>query len=237
MFKKRLLKLLKENRVKNTELADFLQVSKSAVIKWLSGDAEPRPDTLRLIANFFNVSVGYLINDENPNSIYETVVVKTEIYPLIVYSNSEPEPIKGIRWIPIYETITSAIPGINDIANENIIGWHTAPEYIAESFNNSNTRPFSIKITGRSMLPTIKPGDYLTVRPFPFIDPENDKIYAIKIKDNITDTYGIVIKRVQIDTSRKIFIMRSDNPEIPVYIEEDLNATIIGRVTNIWHRI
>ena len=234
MFTKRLAKLLKDNKIKNTELADYLNVSKSAVSKWLSGEAEPRPETLRQMAKFFNVTAGYLINNEDLNSTVQIDDIKSHVYPSIVFSSEEPEPIDGTIWLPIYETKISATPGIQDIVREDIVGWHTAPESIAVSPNPYN-RPFSMKVTGRSMLPVIRPGDYLTIRPSPFIMPEPDQIYAVKINDNISDTYGIVVKRVQIDTTRRLLLLRSDNPEFPVYVADEDSAVIIGRVISIWH--
>lgn len=235
MFNKRLQKLLLDYRIKNSELADYLKVSKSAVTKWLKGEAEPRPDTLRQIAKYLDVSVGYLINNEEFKHITKNNdEIKNNIFPSLIYSETEPEKIDGMVWLPLYETKISATPGIQDIVREDIIGWHSAPESLFGNINDPYLRPFSMKVSGLSMFPLIRPGDFLTIRPIPFITPEENNIYAIKINDDKSNTYGIVVKRVQLDIKRKIYILRSDNPEFPAFIANENNASIIGRVISLW---
>ncbi len=235
MFTKRLLKLLKENRIRNSELANYLKVSKSAVSKWLSGQAVPRPDTLRQMAKLFKVSVGYLINNEEFKlKEKDNDEIKSNVFPSIVYTEEEPEKINGLVWLPLYETKISATPGIQDIIREDIIGWHSAPESLVGSIDDPLLRPFSMKVTGNSMYPVIRSGDYLTIKPSPFILPEENQIYAVKINDDLSNTYGIIVKRIQIDTKRKVYLLRSDNPEFPVFIADENNATIVGRVISLW---
>lgn len=65
MFKDNLKKLRKENKVTQVELATHLGFYHSAVVKWESGQCEPSFDTLIKIAQYFNVSVDYLLGIEN----------------------------------------------------------------------------------------------------------------------------------------------------------------------------
>lgn len=237
MFEIRLEQLLKENNIKNSQLAERLGVSKSAVTKWLKGEAEPRPDILRALAFMFGVPVGYLINNEEKSRQEASKESDgfTDIFPSIVYSDDEPEPIDKMIWLPIYETFISATPGVQDIVREDIKGWHTAPAALAGNYGDDLfSRPFSMKVKGNSMLPFIRPGDYVTVRPAPFIIPNENSLYAVKISDEDTDTYGIVVKRVQIDSGRGLYILRSDNPEFPAYVTESEKAAIIGRIISVW---
>lgn len=236
MLETRLRQLLKENNIKNTQLAQRLGVSKSAVTKWLKGEAEPRPDILRALAFMFEVPVGYLINNESKPERDRVVEpdMFTDIFPAVVYSDEEPEPFENMVWLPIYETAISATPGIQDIVREDIRGWHTAPASCASHTKDPMSRPFSMKVRGDSMLPLIRPGDYVTVRPAPFIVPKEGSIYAVKISDDDTDTFGVVVKRIQVDRKRGIYLLRSDNPEFPVYIIESEKAAIVGRIISIW---
>lgn len=233
MFAERLAKLLKDSKIKNTELADHLKVSKAAVSKWINGKAEPRPCVLHQIANFFNVPTSSLIDDND----YRTPASGSDIYPSIIYSQEEPERIGGFVWLPVYETKISATPGIQDIVREDIVGWHSAPESLVGSFSHPSNRPFSMKVIGKSMLPLINPGDYLTIRPAPFIVPDPNKIYAVKISDDASDTFGIVVKRVQIDRAKKLLLLRSDNPEYPLYVTNSRKASVIGRVISMWRAL
>lgn len=47
-------------------LAEKLGVSRQAVSKWETGDAEPGLDKLRLLADAFDVTADWLLSDEEP---------------------------------------------------------------------------------------------------------------------------------------------------------------------------
>ncbi len=64
-FRKRLRELRKENNVSQLELAKVLNMTKMAVSHWESGHSEPSISQLIEIANFFDVSVDYLIGKIN----------------------------------------------------------------------------------------------------------------------------------------------------------------------------
>ena len=61
MFKENLKKLRKEQKVTQVQLASHLGFFHSAVVKWENGQCEPSFDTLVKIAQYFNVSVDYLL--------------------------------------------------------------------------------------------------------------------------------------------------------------------------------
>ncbi|MEL5938187.1 helix-turn-helix domain-containing protein [Tetragenococcus halophilus] len=62
MFPDRLKKLRHSKQMTQQELADQLNISKQTIGSWERGRTEPPLDTLKKIANFFNVSIDYLIN-------------------------------------------------------------------------------------------------------------------------------------------------------------------------------
>ncbi|MCK8826030.1 helix-turn-helix domain-containing protein [Fuchsiella alkaliacetigena] len=69
MLGKRLKKLIKEHNLLQKDFAKKIGFSKSTVTMWIRGDREPDNKTLRKIADFFNVSVDYLLgrtNQKNP---------------------------------------------------------------------------------------------------------------------------------------------------------------------------
>ena len=65
VFKDRLRALRKENNVSQIELAKVVNMSKMAISHWESGHSEPCISQLIEIANFFDVSVDYLIGKTN----------------------------------------------------------------------------------------------------------------------------------------------------------------------------
>jgi len=235
-FGNRLKEILERERIRYSKLADDLGVSRSAVTKWIKGEAEPRSELVKLICKRLNIPPTYLRGEEDIN-YYKPLATNytsaySDILPSLLYCSEEPEEIKGFVWIPVYETKISATPGIQDIIRDDIIGWHTAPESLTS--DDPYQRPFSMKVIGDSMSPFILPNDYLTIKPAPFIVPDSQSIYAVKIADESTDTYGIVVKRVQYNENRGLYLLRSDNPAYPTYMIENEKAMIIGKIINLW---
>lgn len=56
-------KLLKENGLKQKDLADAIGVSESSISKYRSGERIPKVDVLTKIADYFGVSTDYLLTD------------------------------------------------------------------------------------------------------------------------------------------------------------------------------
>ncbi|WP_309304462.1 helix-turn-helix domain-containing protein [Brevibacillus laterosporus] len=69
VFGKRIAELRKKRGYSQVNFAAKINVSKSTVGMWETGDREPDSDTLGKLANFFNVSIDYLLGrTDNPNS-------------------------------------------------------------------------------------------------------------------------------------------------------------------------
>ena len=64
VFYRRLMKLCEEKGLSLTALAKEIGKGSATASGWKHG-AIPRPDTLRLIADYFGVTTGYLLGDES----------------------------------------------------------------------------------------------------------------------------------------------------------------------------
>jgi transcriptional regulator with XRE-family HTH domain len=64
MFKNRLSKLIKERKITQTELARALGVHRQNVYQWTAGKTKPRPDEFKRVAQYFGVTVDYLLKDD-----------------------------------------------------------------------------------------------------------------------------------------------------------------------------
>lgn len=69
MFGKRLNYLRRISNVTQEQLGNFLGYTKNAISRWENGNSEPDLNTINKIANYFDVSVDYLINDEEKDDI------------------------------------------------------------------------------------------------------------------------------------------------------------------------
>ena len=64
MLSEKLYKLRKESGLSQEQLAEQLKVSRQAISKWESGNAVPESEKLIAISKYFDVSVDYLLKDE-----------------------------------------------------------------------------------------------------------------------------------------------------------------------------
>ncbi len=67
-FSEKLYELRKKGALSQEQLAEQLGVSRQAISKWESGKAVPETDTLISISKYFDVSLDYLVKEENPIS-------------------------------------------------------------------------------------------------------------------------------------------------------------------------
>ena len=70
--------LRKEKNISQEEFAEVLNTSRQAISKWERNDTKPDIDKLIDIANYFNVSVDYLLDYEKTNSSVEKIIQKIE---------------------------------------------------------------------------------------------------------------------------------------------------------------
>lgn len=70
-YGKRLKKLREERKLSQQQLADKLSINRSTYARYELGQTQPDYDTLRKIADFFEVSVDYLLGRESNNDLPE----------------------------------------------------------------------------------------------------------------------------------------------------------------------
>ena len=64
-FKERLKELRIEKQIGQVELSKAIDVSKGIISLWENGEREPGMNSLILLAQFFNVSIDYLVGLED----------------------------------------------------------------------------------------------------------------------------------------------------------------------------
>lgn len=57
----RLKELRQEKKLTQKELADYMQITRRGYQKWENGESQIKPDKVEKLADFFGVSVGYLL--------------------------------------------------------------------------------------------------------------------------------------------------------------------------------
>lgn len=147
----RLKNLRVSRNLKQIDMASFLGVDRTTYVKYESGTNEPSNDTIIKLADFFNVSVDYLMertNEPTPSSSKDSIKI-----PVLGYVAAG-IPIEAIEDILDYEDLDP------------------------KSFNPSYEY-FGLKIKGDSMTPRIQDGDVVIVRRQPDIESGDIAIVCI----------------------------------------------------------
>lgn len=138
MLRIRLKELREAKHISQAQLAKAVGVGQSTVGMWESGKSVPEYKTLLKVADYFQVTVDYLMGK---------TAVPTTVAPNIVR-------------IPVLGAIPAGIPLE---AIEEIIGW----EEIPESMCAGGKEYFALEVKGDSMWPDYLPGDVVIVRKAP----------------------------------------------------------------------
>jgi len=72
LLSEKLYKLRKNSGLSQEQLAEKLNVSRQAISKWESGTAVPESEKLITISNYFDVSVDYLLKDDEADNARAT---------------------------------------------------------------------------------------------------------------------------------------------------------------------
>lgn len=136
----RIKALRSKKQIKQIELASAVNVSQAALSGYETGKYEADLETYKRIANFFGVSLGYLLGDDEPNSVRSDYIR-----------------------IPVLGRVAAGIP-IDAI--EEVIDW----EDISADMAVGGAEYFGLQIKGDSMEPKISSGDIVIVRKQPDVE-------------------------------------------------------------------
>lgn len=131
------------------DVAAHLGVDRTTYVKYELGTSEPSFEILQKLADFYNVSIDYILGRQ--------------------YSGSNIRP-KGVK-IPVLGIVPAGIP-IEAI--EEILDYEEIPEHMA-----STGEFFGLKIKGDSMMPRICDGDIVIVRKQPDVESGETAIIMV----------------------------------------------------------
>lgn len=138
MFYDKYYELCKQKGVSPSAAAIEMGINKGTVSIWKSKGTTPQTVILGKIADYFGVSVDYLLGNES-------------------VSDGPPAPSRpGSKWIPVLGKVAAGTPieAVEDILDYEEIDAKTA----------ASGEHFALQIKGQSMEPRIKDGDVVIVR-------------------------------------------------------------------------
>lgn len=128
-FRNRLKELRSQKGLSQVALAEKLQVSKSIIGAYETGDRKPSYEILELLADFFNVSIDYLTGKENASMYY----INPEA-ALLVQEVSESPKLK---------TLVSAAKELNEKGQDKLIEHAqllaASKRYVKEAYFNPSS--------------------------------------------------------------------------------------------------
>ena len=98
----RLAEIRKEKGVSQKFLADYLGISPGNLCEWEKGRIEPSIDFLNKIADFFDISIDYLVGREDDLGIKGYEPVKERISATEPLSGEEADLLKDFRKLGIF---------------------------------------------------------------------------------------------------------------------------------------
>ncbi len=208
-FGNTLKKLIKEKHITQVQLAEDLKVGKTSLSMYVTGQQLPRYDVIVAIAEYFGVSIDYLLGND-------TAKTKCTKSTHIIY-------------VPVFKTLKYNDP-IDD-TNENITRYIPIA---AERFENCNSLFFKEVITDE-MNPLLFKGDLVL---FELIRPGIDKINTGDVCLCTRSDEDAVIREMVTTTNGYVFnLMNINMPPRPRTLteikEEDIN--IIAKALEVVH--
>ena len=152
------VELLKKHNVTAAQVAKETGISQSTLSEWKHGNYQPKADKMQKIANYFGVSVSYLIGEtETSTPAYDNII-----------------PMPSMTSVPLLGTIACGEP---ITAVENIEDYVAKPESIDADF--------ALRCKGDSMVDArIFDGDIVYIHQQPTVN--NGEIAAVLIDDEAT---------------------------------------------------
>lgn len=182
-FSETLKELRKREELTQEELANKLEISKSAISMYENGNRTPDFETLEMFADFFNVNLSYLIG-ENEKLLSPKISTDTVTFPVI----------------------GSIAAGYDELAVED---WSGETVEIPISYLNGRQKDefFVLSVHGDSMYPLYMDGDKVLVLKQSTLDRSGD-IGAI-----LYDGESATLKKVEYVTGEDWMRLVPINPE------------------------
>jgi len=205
-FAERLKQLRLQHGLTQKELAKVMGVSSSAVGMWEIGRNEPDYKTLKRLADFFKVSIDYLLGKTDDPTPPQK---RLEDYPWYV----------ELRPIPVYNGASAGDIGTFP-DNREIVTWIMIPR--------KKPGKFGIIVHGDSMEPEIHDGDIVIVDPD--LSIENGSKVVVIIDGEA------FVKKIYFEDNAVILQSNNDKKYPPKVIpRRKINAFVVGKVIG-WFR-
>lgn len=163
MFWENFVLLCNEKKMSPSGVCSALKFSTTTASNWKNG-SQPRDTALRKIADYFGVTVEYLIGKETEKPIRSDEAIELDR--------------QNIRWVPVFESVSA---GFGAFASSDIQDY--MPVYFSNLSEAEDT--ICIKVKGDSMHPKIEDGDIIQVHKQDTVDSGSIAVVMVDGDDGL----------------------------------------------------
>lgn len=208
-FGKTLKKLRENNNISAAKFSEDLSIHRGTLSNWETGRRTPDSQTLLKIAEYFNVTVDYLLCNDNTDDT-DLFNLKGDVKFTKQFTDSK------MLKIPVIGVIKAGVPML---ADENIIDY----EYIHQEEVLVGEEYFYLQIKGDSMINArIYDGDRVLIKKQNFIETNGD-IMAVRVNGN-----EATLKRVYMQEKGIMLVSENTTYEPMFFPASDLDTGYVG---------
>lgn len=243
-FSEKIIKLRKENGLSQEEFGNMINVSRQAISKWESEQSQPDIGNVKEISKVFNVNIEYLINDDleeefkeeknkkrNNKKYLKNILIIIFLIFIIYLCLSM---VKAIRLVQLYNKVKKIDENERyEISNE----VHREDKLTGEKWDFEDVITFCNNVCLKNHY---EDGNYDRPQTINYINWNNNNAYSLTYNEKI-EKYEYVLENVEennskemnikattlnlIPTTFKEIILYAINPNIRVYLTEDIIKT------------
>lgn len=187
-FAERIKELRLYKNMSMEELGEKLGKTKSTISTWENGKRSPKMNELENIADFFGVSIPYLLGIETDDEEIKRIQTLEEkgqhfeLYKYIEELEYDEKELSRLEELAISENAqdTEAYQGLLKMIKENKKRLEEAREalsYVQHGIKSANSRYKKLERLKRENLVEIEPGDFLTKTYYSLPEKEQKKLF------------------------------------------------------------
>ncbi|MFW1807621.1 LexA family protein [Acinetobacter ursingii] len=215
-FHERLNQKMQEKGLKPAQIARATKKSAVAAGKWVHGDSIPKAETLKLLADFLDVSDEWLLYGKEGGQISNKINLSESN---VTFTNTP------LKQVPLLDYVQAGLfhevgyDGINPLGSSWTTYEGARPECV-----------FSLKVEGESMSPTFLPGDEIIVDGSLEAKP-GSLVIAQEVQHGVARTtfkkYRVIgVNEFGVDVIELVPL----NPDFPTLNSTQIEISIIGVV-------
>lgn len=203
-----ILELLKTQNKQQKDLTKYLGISDSSVAEWKKGKTKSYKKHIDKIADFFGVSIDYLLGKSSN----------------VVLTSAQPVDSSQMISVPVLGRVAA---GKNCYAEKDIMGYElVSPDTLREGYDY-----IYLKVKGDSMEPFLMDGDYVLVQ---IRDVVRSGVYAVVIVDGEDG----LVKKMEYDDEHISLISINPYYPPRNFVGDEMNRVkVIGKVVEVKRKI